>query len=442
LAQIIFSIFYGLTTLLLAIIGGVYSLVFAERKPPATPLSLPLEPRLEHTHVVAGSGHGKTQILQHMLITHDLEEVAKGRRSLIVMDSQGDLLNNILHLAEFSPRIFGGLSERLVYIDPTDIANPPCLNLFDFGLSRLKNYSPLDREEIINGTLSLYEYLFGALLGAELTNRQGVIFRYLASLLMVVPGATIFTLMDFMEAPELVRPHLAKLDPLSARFFETQFFASTFDTTRQQILMRLWGVLSKSRVLARMFSHTENRLNLYRAMNKGSVILINTAKDLLQQEGCSLFGKFCIALLTQATQERSAIPEARRLPTIAYIDEAHDYFEEGAGINLLLNTARKFQVGLVLSHQNLGQFLVQTGYVGNTLALVHFQTEGEMAPTLSCYPMTGWRRTESGRPATNIRFSTATPMAASVCWAAKPRARRRGPISDLYRPIVVSTNDR
>jgi hypothetical protein len=65
------------------------------------------------------------------------------------------------------------------------------------------------------------------------------------------------------------------------------------------------------------------------------------------------------------------------------------------------------------------------------VALVHFQTEGEMAPTPSCYAVTGWRRTESGRPATNIRFSTATPMAASVCWAAKPRARSRGPISVL-----------
>src|SRR4051812_3489882 len=28
-------------------------------------------------------------------------------------------------------------------------------------------------------------------------------------------------------------------------------------------------------------------------------------------------------------------------------------------------------------------------------ALVHFRTKGEMAPTPSCYAMTGWRRTES-----------------------------------------------
>jgi hypothetical protein len=57
--------------------------------------------------------------------------------------------------------------------------------------------------------------------------------------------------------------------------------------------------------------------------------------------------------------------------------------------------------------------------------------QGEMIPIPSCYAMTDWRRTESGRPASNIRFSTATPMAASVCCPAKPRARSRGPSSVL-----------
>lgn len=40
-----------------------------------------------------------------------------------------------------------------MYIDPTDIHNPPCLNLFDFGLFRLKNYNhnPLEQEKIFNG---------------------------------------------------------------------------------------------------------------------------------------------------------------------------------------------------------------------------------------------------------------------------------------------------
>ena len=58
-------------------------------------------------------------------------------------------------------------------------------------------------------------------------------------------------------------------------------------------------------------------------------------------------------------------------------------------------------------------------------------TEHAMTPDPICYAMTRMRRTESGCPAASIWFSTATPMAASVCCAAKPRARNRGPISIL-----------
>ena len=59
------------------------------------------------------------------------------------------------------------------------------------------------------------------------------------------------------------------------------------------------------------------------------------------------------------------------------------------------------------------------------------RTEHAMTPAPICYAMTRVRRTESGRPAASIWFRTATPMAASVCCAAKPRARNRGPISAL-----------
>jgi len=80
------------------------------------------------------------------------------------------------------------LADRLIYIDPADIETPPALNLFDFGLDRIKDYSPTDQEKLVNGAIAMYEFMFGALLGAEMTNRQGVIFRYLARLMMVVPN--------------------------------------------------------------------------------------------------------------------------------------------------------------------------------------------------------------------------------------------------------------
>src|SRR3954470_2948695 len=313
----------------------------------AIPFVLPLAARFEHCHVVGGSGHGKTQLLQSFIM-RDIDRLIAGKGSIIVIDSQGDMIKTILGLAGLS-----SLSDRIILIDPNDIENPPCLNLFDFGLDRLTHYSAVDREKLVNGAIALYEYMFGALLGADLTQRQGVIFRYLARLMMVVPGATIHTLREFMEHPETTRPYLSKLDPTSKIFFETQFFSKVYDDTRRQILTRLWGVIANS-VLARMFAHPRNRVDLFAAMNRGSLILINAAKDLLKQDGCESLGRFFLALIAQATQERAALPEERRRATFLYIDEAQDYFDEG--MEQLLNQARKYRVGLILAHQNRGQF--------------------------------------------------------------------------------------
>ena len=57
--------------------------------------------------------------------------------------------------------------------------------------------------------------------------------------------------------------------------------------------------------------------------------------------------------------------------------------------------------------------------------------EGEMTPAPARYATPRWQRTDFGRPVSSIRFRTVTPMAASACWAAKPRARSLGPIRAL-----------
>jgi hypothetical protein len=73
------------------------------------------------------------------------------------------------------------------------------------------------------GAIALYEYLFGALLGAEMTQRQDLVFSFLAKLLMVVPNATVDTLLDFMRYPETTRPHIHKLDTRVQDFLIASF---------------------------------------------------------------------------------------------------------------------------------------------------------------------------------------------------------------------------
>lgn len=319
------------------------------------PFAIPFPARFEHTHIVAGSGHGKTQLLQ-FLIHHDLVKAKRNgegdNRSVIVMDSQGDMIRTISHLKLFDPHDEESLASRFVLIDPTDVEHPVGLNMFDFNRARMDTLSVKDREMILNATVETYEYFFGALLGAELTQRQGVIFRYIARLMMEIPDATIHTLLELMMNGEKYRPYMEKLTGTARTFFLTQFFDRHFSENKKQIIARLWGVLSNT-TLERMFSHPKNKVDLFRLTQEGKIIFVNTAKDFLGHEGSGIFGRFIVSLLSQAAIQRAILPAYERTPTFAYIDEAEDYFDDN--IDRLVNQARKYKIGLVFSHQNLDQ---------------------------------------------------------------------------------------
>lgn len=315
------------------------------------PFHIPEEARFEHCHIVGGTGHGKTQLMQRM-IHADLMASQRERRSVVVIDSQGDLINKLVRLALFDPDAPDSLADRLVLIDPADIEFPAALNLFDAHLERLRGYRAVDRERVLNGVIELYEVFFGAMLGAELTQKQGVIFRYLARLMVTIPGATIHTLMRLMEDGKPFKPHMEKLEGSARYFFEREFFHPSFAATKKQILKRLWGVLSTP-AFERMFAQEANKLDLFEAMNDGKIILVSTAKDLLKSDGSALLGRFFIAMLAQAALERSTIPAEDRTPTFVYVDEAQEYFDDS--IETILNQARKYRVGLTLAHQTLDQ---------------------------------------------------------------------------------------
>jgi len=311
-----------------------------------TPFTIPEKSRFEHTHIVGGSGHGKTQTLQYF-IARDLEDVARHDKSVIVIDSQGDLINTILKAKTVPP-------DRIVLIDAEDINFPVSLNLFSVGQERLKHYDDLERERLTNSIIELYDFVLGSLLSAGMTAKQSVVFRYVTRLMFHIPGATIHTLRELMEpgGTEKYRDYIEKLEGTPRRFFETEFDGKEFTNTKTQVLRRLYGIL-ENQTFERMFSHPVSKFDMFTEMNAGKLILINTSKSLLKKQGTEVFGRFFIALISQAAQERATLPDYDRLPTMVYVDEAGDYFDENIGI--ILSQARKYKVGMIMAHQYLGQ---------------------------------------------------------------------------------------
>jgi hypothetical protein len=173
------------------------------------PFHIPLETRYEHTHILAAQGHGKTQTLQH-LIAHDL--ASPNSPSMVIIDSQGQMTEKIQRLDLFNPE-HGALADRLIIIDPKDEI-PPALNVFDINQERLAQYGPHMREQVLNGVLEVYSYLFGSI-RADLTQQQSTIFRAFARLMLVVPNANLSTLYELLVDHKPFLPYIYKLgEPL------------------------------------------------------------------------------------------------------------------------------------------------------------------------------------------------------------------------------------
>ena len=99
---------------------------------------IPISKRFEHTHILAGSGHGKTQLLQN-LISADIQNMLDNRMSVCVIDGQGDLIKKILGM-EATYKI----KDRVVIVDPSDVENPFCLNPFNLRSQFSGNMTALE----------------------------------------------------------------------------------------------------------------------------------------------------------------------------------------------------------------------------------------------------------------------------------------------------------
>ena len=167
-------------------------------------------------------------------------------------------------LARFDP----ALDDRLIILDPADTEWPLKLNLFDVNRGALDALPRGEREQILAGIIELYDYIFGALLGSELTAKQSVVFRFLAQLMLAIPDANIQTLRQLLEEMHDRRfpPYLAKLPAPRAPSSSNDSLRRRSASTPQTSSRCCAGSMTFSPIptFERMFSHPKNALDMKR----------------------------------------------------------------------------------------------------------------------------------------------------------------------------------
>lgn len=302
-----------------------------------------LEPslRCEHTHILANTGHGKSQLFKQ-LIANDLETNA----SIVVMDSQGDIIRDLV------PHVH---PDRLTLIDPKTCPVP--VRIFEGD-------GPGSLEKLVE----MFEYILGAL-DLQLTAKMTTAFRFICMLMLRIPGANLETMYDIIKnGPGRYHDQVEALPEVAKNFFRADFDTKLFKDTREDIAGRLYGILS-SEALRKMLSPSSQTLDIGNAIDSGKVILINTNKAFVSEKYASLLGRLFLVLITQAAFSR---PEGRRHRTYLYVDEFKDYAQDGAVLRNLFVQARKYGVGLHIAHQNMSQLgggELQASILGSAIKL-------------------------------------------------------------------------
>jgi hypothetical protein len=188
-----------------------------------------------------------------------------------------------------------------------------------------------------------------------LTALQSTLFRNVVpAIIEAIPNPTLDT---FKEVMVRGLPNLDNLNPHARQFFEnreTGFNSKTYDSTRKEVVWRLDYLLTNP-VMRSMFSAPHTRLDLGKEMDAGKVIIINNSKAVLGDEGAEFFGRFFVALIARAAQQRTGRPAASKKPCYVYIDECQSVIAKDTRIPILLDECRSQKIALILAHQRTAQ---------------------------------------------------------------------------------------
>ena len=316
--------------------------------------------RSEHGVIVAGSGGGKTQLLEALILS-DLDNEA--RPGVILIDSKGEMIERISRLDVFHPED-GALRNQLIVIDHKD---KPALNMFDVDEALVNSK--------INEVSALMRYFFGGLFGSQLSDQMDVLFLPLLHMVLRIKGATLHTFADLVSNPKKYPDILAKIPDGPRNFILNHYDDRGYAQTKTAIVTRLFRIINEV-TLDEMFSAPRNAVNIAEALNEGKIVLVSTDADGLQDLS-PILGKYFIAQVMNAGLSRGSRQTAKRRPVHFYIDECAPYVDDK--LAQMLTTIRSYGIGVMMAFQGEWQMKAYTQVIlGNTaIKLVGSATEAD-----------------------------------------------------------------
>ena len=304
--------------------------------------------RATHTHVIGGSGTGKSKFLEWM-IRRDLHE----GQGICVLDWHGTLYKNVLEWCAYHDI---GLSKDYRKLILLNLSEPSFITGFNPFMNVGADVGPL-----VNRRITATVKPWGAQNTNEMPTFERVcrlVYTFAVETHETLPNAAL--LLDFANAK--LRDYAASRTSdtrMRAQWRHLQRIDSVNDWDRHVLSTdnRLTRFLT-SQTIKRFMGMADHNLSLMDAMEEGTILLVNLGQsDYLSPEEARLFAAlFLNEVFETAMRRASGLPPGKEASSyVLYLDEFQEYITDD--LAAMLDEVRKGGLHMVLAHQHLGHFL-------------------------------------------------------------------------------------
>jgi hypothetical protein len=313
--------------------ASVGALVLGQNKHAGKSADVTLTPeqRVRHMHVIGASGTGKSNFLLNLI----LQDIRHGQ-GLGVIDPHGDLIDAILD------RIPESRIKDVVLLDPADEAYP-------VGLNILAAHSDAEKNLLASDLVGIFRRLSMSNWGDQMNS---VLANAVLAILENPEGGTLMDMRRLLVEKPFREEYLRKVQDEQVVYYWKKEFPLLAGRPQAPVLTRLDAFL-RPRPIRYMVCQKENKLDFADIMDSRKIFLARLSHGAFGEENAHLLGAFIVAKFNQTAMSRQQTAEDKRQPFWLYVDEFQHFATPS--IATLLQSVRKYKLGMVLAHQELHQ---------------------------------------------------------------------------------------
>ena len=302
-------------------------------------MAVPQSYRSTHFYIVGASGSGKSKFLETLIL-----QDSKNGYGFGVIDAHSDLTENLKDYLLFQHiENLDFLKENVILIDPSDPDYTVCFN-------PLERTDGMDTDMVAGELMEVFKKIWSDSWG----NRMAALLNN-TLIALIENNLTLAELPPFLSDFKFRNMVLETVKNQSCRdYFFENFNRHSPNTQREwaeSTLNKIGALLSNTKI-RQMFISPKSTFSFREIMDKKKILLVKLDRGRLKGSA-DLLGSLILAKIQMTAFARTDTIQAERVPFYLYVDEFQNFATES--FIETLAESRKYQLPLILAHQNLAQ---------------------------------------------------------------------------------------